>query len=121
MKPKREITLGELQDECKECHGICETACAIECGMYDICKEIGKREKPLRWDLTDPPRFTEAQMALLKALWNLGVKKVSRENNDQCFLGDAESWEMSLRDLLDLKYGTLDLAELFGKEARNAN
>ena len=105
---RRDITLGEMQDECKT-----RVKCCTGCPYKEVCGEI-----PKLLDLTDPPRFTDEQMALLKALWDLGVHKVIRERSDQDFLTNAELCEIRLRDLLGMSYETLELAEMFGKEAK---
>lgn len=124
MKPKREITLGEMQDECSFRGGNCQTiSCATVggdmCVHYKICGKIGK---PIDWDLTDPPRFTDAQMALLKALWEVGVLELDDDSEyDQVIMYTAHGRIGGFRNKggieLSLKAGeTLDLAELFGKE-----
>ena len=117
MKPRREITLGEMQDECIFRGGNCQTiSCATVggdmCVHYKICGKIGK---PIDWDLTDPPRFTDAQMALLKALWENGAKKIK-----VCGMGivalNEKGLTIYLADILrEIEGETLDLAELFGK------
>ena len=115
MKPKREITLGEMQDECKRVFGGC-ALCRVknECAF---CLDV----QPAEVDLTDPPRFTEAQMAFLKGCYAIGIVGLLR-NGDKVrlhfltvhgtigFLND-----MGLMIPIE-KNETLDLAELFGKE-----
>jgi len=124
MKPKREITLGEMQDECSFRGGNCQTiSCATVggdmCVHYKICGKIGK---PIDWDLSDSPRFTEAQMALLKALWDNGVVKLERWNKyDSSYY--AESAKYGTTSLLTCDWfgetvWKIDLAELFGKEGK---
>ena len=64
-KKRRDITLGEMQDECKVTnHSDCINGV---CPYYRFCAFRSAREvMPKYLDLTDPPRFNEAQMALLK-------------------------------------------------------
>ena len=112
MKPRRDITLGEMQDECKT-----RIKCCTGCPYKEVCGEI-----PKLLDLTDPPRFTEAQMALLKALWAVGVLELDDDSEyDQVIMYTAHGRIGGFRNKggieLSLKAGeTLDLAELFGKE-----
>jgi len=112
MKPKREITLGEMQDECKTIDRQCQM-----CRFCSVCSWL-KSTPPYGIDLADPPRFTEAQMALLKALLNNGIKKISRN--------DVITFDFTRNDVIGdglflgavkLEVGeTLDLAELLGKD-----
>lgn len=107
MKPRRDITLGEMQDECKT-----RIKCCTGCPYKEVCGEI-----PKLLDLTDPPRFNEAQMAFLKALRGLGF--VSIENiGSGGFKTTSEDGKTGLfMALLGIECGeTLDLAELLGKD-----
>ena len=111
MKPKREITLGEMQDECKRVFGGC-ALCRVknECAF---CLDV----QPAEVDLTDPPRFTEAQMALLKALSAIGVERIETLDMAAFRMMDKNERHVSLIRAIGLKENeTLDLAELFGKE-----
>lgn len=122
-KPKRDITLGEMQDECKrvgyDC-SLCNHNIKSACDQFtDDCDDFNI---PMEWDLTDPPRFTEAQMALLKALWDLGVKTITHSGvlvdmtgKDGYYLGNFAYGRIALK--ID-EGETLDLAELFGKEGK---
>lgn len=118
---RRDITLGEMQDECKR-----KKKCQ-ECDYKEVCPaRSGNEEMPERWNLTDPPRFNEAQMALLKALYGIGVNKIrSGAAFDGIYL-----YTKDLVDTAGLIYSgkigtsikledgeTLDLAELLGKDA----
>lgn len=126
MKPKRDITLGEMQDECiKRMH-----TCAPdvdgnnECRYFDTCKQMLARccIPPENWNLTDPPRFTDAQMALLKALYDVGVLELVEDcEYEQVIIytcnGRVGGFKNKCGIELPLRLGeTLDLAELFGKE-----
>ena len=119
MKPKREITLGEMQDECEK------TAHCSNCVYRNYCPAMSDIP-PNEFDLTDPPRFTEAQMAFWRCLYEVGVKYVFRAIKWIC-LSDDENPEyapvanlgtINISAVHDcMKLGeTLDLAELFGKE-----
>lgn len=121
MKPKREITLGEMQDECSFRGGNCQTiSCATVggdmCVHYKICGKIGK---PIDWDLSDPPRFNEAQMAFLRGCYGIGIIGLLR-NSDGVrthFMTKFGSEGYIMNADYSLKVGeTLDLAQLFGKE-----
>jgi len=114
MKPRRDITLGEMQDECKT-----RIKCCTGCPYKEVCGEI-----PKLLDLTDPPRFTEAQMAFWKALYSVGVSKVFKAPSELKFstksttlptagnMGSlrCEAWNWLGSEEL------LDLAELLGKD-----
>ena len=123
---RRDITLGEMQDECKRRGARCIVD--GECKFHSICKSMninGYLRNIQDWDLTDPPRFTEAQMALLKALYGIGVNKIqSGAAFDGIYL-----YTKDLIDTAGLIYSgkigtsikledgeTLDLAELLGKD-----
>ena len=146
MKPKREITLGEMQDECKRHGYVYSNGSRIsECAkcnpeLYDIChamaSENGELLSPAYWNLTDPPRFTEAQMALLKALWDIGARFLACDSLDTgafserpYFDAETAEWLIDESDnsnvwifsngVFGLKeMEVLDLAELFGKEGK---
>ena len=121
---RRDITLGEMQDECKKHrHGECNNCTKCDPIIKKICDDLDFKS-PCGLDLTDPPRFNEAQMALMKALYGIGVKKIQ---------GGAafDGIYLYTKDLINTagliysgKIGikledgeTLDLAELLGKDA----
>lgn len=112
-KPRRDITLGEMQDECNRAKWLC-----TECDIKFVCP-TNLHKAPTALDLTDPPRFTEAQMALLKVLYASGVVKiVFGATNDLLRCLDAEFnmaaglfWEK-----IGLPREEIDLAELLGKD-----
>jgi len=115
MKPRRDITLGEMQDECLK-QGISSIGAASTCKgcPYELwCGANG----PDGWDLTDPPRFNEAQMALLKGLYACGCVTLIQDHgltSAQSKDGDA----MWFGKMLNLKSTeTLDIAELLGEGA----
>ena len=132
-KKRRDITLGEMQDECKRVDRKCEKCdrrISVVCGS--MVNSNGYFETPKDWDLTDPPRFNEAQMALLKAFYENGARSV-RLGHDvdaiDCvyFYSSANPTErkqqighvkdQSLFDALNYGCGeTLELAELLGKD-----
>lgn len=120
MKPRRDITLGEMQDECSFRGDNCETIGGDKCKFFELCATMQTIDKgcltPIMWNLTDPPRFNEAQMALLKALRGLGF--VSVENIGGGFKTTSEDGKTRLfMELLGINYGEkIDLAELLGKD-----
>ena len=120
MKPRRDITLGEMQDECKRINGNCVGLAFVteDCKYKSVCPFQMQSRKALAWDLTDPPRFTEAQMALLKALWENGASKIKVVGMGIVALNE-KGLTIYLADILrEIEGETLDLAELFGKEGK---
>ena len=119
MKPRRDITLGEMQDECKKRERTCNTE--PRCPYLDYCP-FQTDDSPRRWNLTDPPRFNEAQMAFWRGWYAMGAKFVRRwkvghitflnEYGDT--IGTIER-HLDLADVLEVGE-TLDLAELLGKD-----
>ena len=103
-KKRRDITLGEMQDECKRVFGGC-----LLCRVRNECV-FNITQQPRDLDLSDPPRFNEAQMALLKVFYDRGYRKVMTGSTTD-----------ALADCIMLFLGvgeneTLDLAELLGKD-----
>ena len=114
MKPRRDITLGEMQDECKRINGVCVGLAFVteDCKYKSVCPFRMQSRKALAWDLTDPPRFNEAQMELLKAFRKSGYLtfKVGTIFNPL---------EEIIYNFLGLRNGEkIDLAELLGKDAK---
>ena len=115
---KIEELMGACFDRAGECEG---------CVFAEFCDQNEFESKPKDWFCADPPRFTEAQMAFWKALYDLGARKITA-----CFNDDDSScgWETNnmnghkwsyisisddMSETIGLKVGeTLDLAELFG-------
>jgi len=99
-----------------------------------MTNELGEMKAPKFWNLTDPPRFNDKQMALLKALWDIGARFLACDSFDTGAFSerpyfDAERAEWLIDEsensnvwifsnsVFGLKeMETLDLAELFGKE-----
>lgn len=107
---RRDITLGEMQDECKKYWNNGNFGYCGKCQYMSVCCHY-ERYCPAQLNLTDPPRFTEAQMALLKVFYDRGFRKVMTGSTTDAladcvrmFLGVGEN-------------ETLDLAELLGKDA----
>jgi len=121
MKSRRDITLGEMQDECKRVDRKCEKCdrrISVVCGS--MVNSNGYFETPKDWDLTDPPRFNEQQMALLKGLYANGVMKLRSDcaitslfREDHEYIGNLINSQIGI-ELSDGE--TLDLAELLGKD-----
>jgi len=118
MKPRRDITLGEMQDECKRVFGGC-ALCRVrkEC-VYNTLIQ------PRELDLSDPPRFNEAQMAFWSGWRNAGATRAfwSSGNDIMCIMFMKDEIPLGSAtvqyDFLGLeKSGFADLAELLGKDA----
>jgi hypothetical protein len=117
MKPRRDITLGEMQDECKKYWNNGNLGSCGKCQYMEVCCHY-EDYAPARLNLTDPPRFNEAQMALLKALYANGGKKIVHTGNGCFNLERSEESDDAFLGVIKLKDGeTLDLAELLGKDA----
>ena len=126
MKSRRDITLGEMQDECSFRGDNCETIGGDKCKFFELCATMQTIDKgcltPIMWNLTDPPRFNEAQMAFWRGWYAMGAKFVRRwkvghitflnEYGDT--IGTIER-HLDLADVLEVDE-TLDLAELLGKD-----
>lgn len=83
-KPKRDITLGEMQDECKFRGRDCTTLGGGMCDYYDVCDQMRSKNKlpPAEWDLNDPPRFSDEAMAFFRGWYAIGAKCASRDSDD---------------------------------------
>ena len=129
---RRDITLGEMQDECYKRLSVC--APAVEgsngCMYFEVCKQMRTgvflKKCPEDWDLSDPPRFTEAQMAFWRGWYAIGAKFVKRRFGTGCvdFSLTTKDFCTSYPSVLpndiaiQLEEGkAYDLAELLGKDA----
>ena len=123
MKAKRDITLGEMQDECKATsHSDCINGV---CPYYRFCAFRSAREmKPKDLDLTDPPRFSDGAMAFFRGWYAMGAELVKRYGDGHiAFMtvcGDRIGTIDHHFDLVDImEMGeTLDLAELLGEDGK---
>ena len=115
---RRDITLGEMQDECKKHWNNGNFGYCGKCQYMSACCHY-ERYCPAQLNLTDPPRFNEAQMAFLRQAYSGGVRKLESIHS-----GDAR---MRLENgliigivyayFIKIKDGeTLDLAELLWKD-----
>ena len=121
MKPRRDITLGEMQDECKKHWNNGNFDYCGKCQYMSACCHY-KRYCPALLNLTDPPRFNEAQMALLKALYGIGVKKITRDGKASFHATRDEDAGDKFLGVIEMgENETLDLAELLGKDGNDAN
>ena len=121
-KKRRDITLGEMQDECRRFESpLCG---GKACAYVDLCNQMKSGYTPHAWDLSDPPRFTEAQMAFWRGLHAIGINFVMLAD-DGLLLRMAESRQADnctmIAVLIEIKLGLskgeeLDLAELLGKD-----
>jgi hypothetical protein len=124
MKPRRDITLGEMQDECKRYWNNGNLGSCGKCQYMEVCCHY-EDYAPARLNLTDPPRFNEAQMAFWKGLYELGVNFVKMAD-DGWLLRMAPSRNAdncsAMMVIIGIQIGLekeeeLDLAELLGKDA----
>ena len=81
MKPRRDITLGEMQDECKKYWNNGNLGSCGKCQYMEVCCHY-EAYAPARLNLADPPRFNEAQMALLRGWFDFGARSIARESAD---------------------------------------
>lgn len=71
-KPLSDWTLGEVRELCagrSHCKG---------CPMAGVMCFIDKTVCPQEWILTDKPRFTEEEVAVLRALQSAGIDTIER-------------------------------------------
>ena len=126
MKPRRDITLGEMQDECKKYWNNGNLGSCGKCQYMEVCCHY-EAYAPAQLNLTDPPRFTEAQMDLLRGLYAAGVRATCYISDIKCiYLYDSEGgFPKGAVSIVGYDNGledreTLDLAELFGKDSAHA-
>lgn len=118
---RRDITLGEMQDECLRVNRKCEKCNKDICAACDLMVNADARfQEPCAWNLTDPPRFTEAQMEALQASYASGVTKISKTKYALHFvipsiMSEIVVENIGLTEILEVGE-TLDLAELLGKD-----
>ena len=131
MKSRRDITLGEMQDECSFRGDNCETIGGDKCKFFELCATMQTIDKgcltPIMWNLTDPPRFNEAQMAFWRAWYNIGARNVAWSGREVMYLVQGETNTLTrqfgkITMVLGGEMGLstdkpLDLTELLGKDA----
>ena len=124
-KKRRDITLGEMQDECRKYWNNSNLGSCGKCQYMEVCCHY-EDYAPARLNLTDPPRFTEAQMAFWRGLHAIGINFVMLAD-DGLLLRMAESRQADnctmIAVLIEIKLGLskgeeLDLAEMFRREQR---
>ncbi len=121
-KPRRDITLGEMQDECSFRGDNCETIGGDKCKFFELCATMQTIDKgcltPIMWNLTDPPRFNEAQMALLRALYGLDFVSIKNLGSGAFKTTSKDGKTGMFMEQLGIgENETLDLAELLGKDS----
>ena len=121
MKSRRDITLGEMQDECSFRGDNCETIGGDKCKFFELCATMQTIDKgcltPIMWNLTDPPRFNEAQMALLRALYGLDFVSIKNLGSGAFKTTSKDGKTGMFMEQLGIgENETLDLAELLEKE-----
>ena len=117
---RRDITLGEMQDEClKYCNGGNLGYCG-KCKFMEVCCHY-EAYTPAQLNLTDPPRFNEAQMALLKALYGLDFVSIKNLGSGAFKTTSKDGKTGMFMEQLGIgENETLDLAELLGKDSAHA-
>lgn len=126
-KPRGQITLQEMQDECKKHGGMCAHC---EQGIKQMCDEVIKspayRSAPIDWNLADPPRFSDEAMAFFKWWYDRGAKKAINvnsyelgaitvfEDKNERQIGNAQ--EYSIIAEVKKNGNQIDLAELLEKD-----
>ena len=117
MKPRADITFREFKAGCKRNATNGSEVCRT-CEQKPICDQIVAMEKaPAYWDLSDPPRFNEAQMALLKALYGLDFVSIKNLGSGAFKTTSKDGKTGMFMEQLGIgENETLDLAELLGKE-----
>lgn len=114
MKSRRDITLGEMQDECLRQKGYCDF-----CEVKLVCATHLHRA-PDQINLSDPPRFNEAQMALLRALYGLDFVSIKNLGSGAFKTTSKDGKTGMFMEQLGIgENETLDLAELFGKDGES--
>lgn len=114
-KKRRDITLGEMQDECKKHWNNGNFGYCGKCQYMSACCHY-ERYCPAQLNLTDPPRFNEAQMAFFRGLHGLGVKKLDKHARNGQPTAFGADGNIFYYDFLDDVEFPLDLAELLGNE-----
>ena len=112
---RRDITLGEMQDECMRAR-----QCG-ECEYKSVCM-WGRQLGMVHIDLTDPPRFTEAQMAFWRGCYGIGIVAIMRSGDGakMHLFTKFETIGVIKNAEIPLEIGeTLDLAELLGKDGES--
>ena len=130
MKPRRDITLGEMQDECSFRGHNCETIGGDKCKFFGLCATMQTIDKgcltPIMWNLADPPRFNEAQMAFWSGWSAVGARFVKRRFGTGCVDFSLTTKDFCVSNscvlpndiAIQLEEGKVyDLAELLGKDA----
>ena len=122
-KKRRDITLGEMQDECRRFESpLCG---GKACAYVDLCNQIKSGYTPHAWDLSDPPRFNEAQMAFWRGWLAVGARFVKRRFGTGCVDFSLTTKDFCVSNscvlpseiAIQLEEGKVyDLAELLGKD-----
>ena len=123
MSERAKIHLGDIQCECLKRSMDCEKG-GVVCDYRPICHAI-KNEMPLVWDLRDPPRFNEAQMAFWRGWYAVGARFVKRRIGTGCVDFSLTTKDFCVSNscvlpnniAIQLEEGKVyDLAELLGKD-----
>jgi len=128
-KKRRDITLGEMQDECKKYWNNGNLGSCGKCQYMEVCCHY-EDYAPARLNLADPPRFNEQQMALLRGLLEAGARKmiyhpdidnrwIKFEREDRTMIACVEMKALGYEAVSGAYEHNL-LAELLGKDGADA-
>ena len=72
-KPLKDWTLGEIKQECKKHPGACciKRDCPFMGDAGCVLERVTGDVPPYMWDLSEPPRWTEQEAEIAKALYEL--------------------------------------------------
>ena len=111
-----------MQDECKKNWNNGNLGSCGKCQYMEVCCHY-EAYAPAQLNLTDPPRFNEAQMAFWRGLYAVGIRRVHlTEDKTLLDMFDGkDAFAISRMAASSIKTGleageTLDLAELLGKD-----
>ena len=123
MKPRRDITLGEMQDECNRNEQSEQDLCN-PCKYFKVCP-FAQKTTPSNLELSNSPRFNEAQQLHFWESWyGIGARKANIKLQDGAYLITFKSDEEKHIGTATVEIAcmplsastTLDLAELLGKD-----
>ena len=95
MKPRRDITLGEMQDECRFRGDNCETVGGDRCKFFEVCATMQTIDKgcltPIMWNLTDRLESQERELSeKTEQLKDMTARAESAERERDAAIADIE-------------------------------
>ena len=79
-------SIKSIVSHCSSRDGLCEKSGDRErCEFVAFCESTKKSALPKYWDLTDHPRFNEAQMAFWRGWYEIGARR-ARRNGTRIYL-----------------------------------